>query len=57
MAVRLDTLDDDTLIYVFAFLAVPEILSIRQVTSRFQDLLLTIINNPFTDVLADIQAL
>ena len=33
MAVRLDTLDDDTLIYVFAFLAVPEILSIRQVTS------------------------
>jgi hypothetical protein len=31
-SVSLDTIDDDTLIYVFAFLSVPDILAMRQVS-------------------------
>jgi hypothetical protein len=33
---ELDTLDDDTLIYVFAFLSVFDILSVRQVSTPVQ---------------------
>jgi hypothetical protein len=33
MTIRLDIIDDDTLLYVFAFLSIPEILALRQVST------------------------